>query len=85
MSDEKVLGYEAGEVCNRNGCKGIIEEKEVEGGCSCHICAPCSYCMTPREYCPECDWAAEEEQAEEEQRQWEAYKKSDRLLISNQV
>ena len=57
------LGYFKGEVCNRNGCKGIIEEHEKEGSCTCHINPPCTYCTTPSEYCPECGWDAEDEQA----------------------
>lgn len=55
-------GLYKGEVCNRDGCKGIIDEKIVEGCCSCHIKPPCSYCTTPKEFCPECGWDAEAEQ-----------------------
>jgi len=47
------------EVCNRDGCKGIIAEHEREG-CSCHISAPCSGCCHSYEYCPECDWEPEQ-------------------------
>jgi len=54
------FGELEGETCMRNGCKGVIAEKAVEG-CSCHIRPPCSACTTPREYCPECEWDAEEE------------------------
>lgn len=53
-----------GEQCNRNGCKGVIEEYEKKGSCSCHINPPCSYCTTLSEYCPECGWSAEDEQNE---------------------
>lgn len=59
------IGYEKGETCNRDGCKGIIEEHDLEhyglSGCSCHINPPCSACTKAREYCPECDWSHEEE------------------------
>lgn len=55
-------GIEAGEICNREGCTGIIQQKEIEGGCSCHTCAPCSYCTTAKEYCEKCGWDAKEEQ-----------------------
>lgn len=58
MSDN--FGYLEGETCGRDGCEGIIQERVVEN-CSCHISPPCSTCTTPREYCPECDWDAEEE------------------------
>lgn len=58
---DKPLGYVEGEICNRNGCTGRIEAHEKEGGCTCFINPPCSYCSTPSEYCPECDWDAQEE------------------------
>lgn len=54
-------GFEKGEVCGRNGCKGIIDEHESETGCSCHINPPCGHCTTPREFCPVCDWHHEED------------------------
>lgn len=53
-----------GELCRRGSCLGIIKEKEVTN-CSCHINPPCHQCTTPREYCEECGWDAEEERAEE--------------------
>lgn len=59
------IGYEKGEVCNRNNCSGIIEEYDIDGSCSCHVNPPCSYCTTPKEYCPACGWDAKEEQDEE--------------------
>lgn len=59
-------GYEEGSVCNREGCQGIIEEKYIDGGCSCHINPPCGYCTTIKEYCPECGWDGEEEQREQD-------------------
>lgn len=52
------FGQLEGETCGRNGCAGIIEEIKPEGCCSCHITPPCSYCTTPCEHCPECDWSA---------------------------
>lgn len=55
-------GYLEGEICNRDGCKGIIQEHDTVGGCSCHINPPCSYCETSREYCPKCNWDGGEEQ-----------------------
>ena len=54
-------GFLEGEVCNRDGCTGIIEEGERQGdGCSCHINPPCGYCTQNPEYCPECGWEAED-------------------------
>jgi len=58
------LGYQKGEVCNRNGCEGIIDALEKEGSCSCHINPPCSYCTDSTEYCPTCDWSGADEQNE---------------------
>ena len=49
-----------GDVCNRRGCAGVIEET-AKGDCSCHLSPPCGSCTTPREYCPKCDWSAAEE------------------------
>ena len=53
----KPLGYEVGEVCNRDGCSGTIAEThDPEGGCSCHLHPPCGYCTEPREKCSKCGW-----------------------------
>jgi hypothetical protein len=48
-----------GDVCKRNGCKGIIvRQDDIDGysSCSCHIVAPCSHCTDLDLYCTECDW-----------------------------
>jgi hypothetical protein len=55
------LGYEEGDVCGRDGCTGIIEEREVEN-CSCHISPPCAQCVEDRTYCPECGWRGKDEE-----------------------
>lgn len=55
------FGDEKGQICNRDGCKGIIDEEE-KGSCSCHICPPCSACTTPLEVCRECGWTARDEE-----------------------
>lgn len=57
-------GFEAGEPCNRpteaGRCDGVIEERDIEGCCSCHCgIPPCGYCTTPKGYCPKCDWVDE--------------------------
>jgi hypothetical protein len=62
----ETLGYCKGDLCNRDGCNGIIDEHEKEGGCSCHINPPCGYCTTSTEYCPKCEWDGREEQMEHE-------------------
>lgn len=59
--DTEPYGYEENEICNRDGCKGIIKEHPVEN-CSCHIAPPCSACVKDRHYCEICDWIAEEEE-----------------------
>jgi hypothetical protein len=65
------VGLTLGELCNRNGCKGIIEEHE-KGGCSCHITPPCSACVEPRAFCPVCEWDDKEEQEENKVNKTEA-------------
>ena len=49
----ETLGYEAGEVCNRKGCAGIIGETHMpDGECSCHLYPPCGVVADPDEgYC----------------------------------
>lgn len=54
-------GYIKGEICNRDRCKGVIKEHDIEGGCSCHINPPCSYCTKPKGYCDECGWDENDE------------------------
>lgn len=49
------FGYGEGDTCRRNGCDGIIDSHPVEN-CSCHLCAPCNACTSPRNFCPECGW-----------------------------
>lgn len=36
--------FETGEKCPNKNCKGILETI-IDGGCSCHINPPCSYCI----------------------------------------
>lgn len=54
-------GIFKGDICNRNGCRGIIDEHEKDGCCSCHINPPCGYCTTDTSFCPDCGWNAKEE------------------------
>ncbi len=60
----KEYGYILGDVCNREGCIGIIKEHNKEGCCSCHINPPCSYCTEPVAYCEVCCWDEAEENRE---------------------
>lgn len=48
-------GEEIGELCNRDGCNGVLIEGQKQGdGCYCHKVAPCSYCLQYPIECPEC-------------------------------
>lgn len=53
-------GFEKGEVCGRNGCTGIIKERD-RGVCSCHINPPCAACTEEVAYCEECGWDSAED------------------------
>lgn len=53
-------GYVEGEICNRNGCTGVIDIHPSEN-CSCHINPPCGACTSPRNFCPVCDWQESDE------------------------
>lgn len=55
------FGLVKGDECGRDGCKGIINEHEKDGSCSCHINPPCSYCTTDTAYCPVCNWSCDDE------------------------
>lgn len=60
--EQALIGTITGEQCNRNGCKGIIEESPAHGVCSCHIHPPCSHCVDDRHYCPICNWQGIDDQ-----------------------
>jgi hypothetical protein len=61
MGDDKIaFGELEGETCWREGCQGVIAEHPVEN-CSCHIAPPCGSCTSHREYCPACDWIAQDD------------------------
>lgn len=62
MNTQKhVEGFDPGEICGRNWCKGVIQKHRDDDGCSCHIHPPCSNCVSEYFYCPECDWTSDEE------------------------
>ena len=50
-----VVFKEEGDICNEDGCNGVIVYTKSEN-CSCHINSPCSSCMEVYLYCPECGW-----------------------------
>ena len=58
MSHE--FGEDEGAICWRDGCQGLISVAKVED-CSCHIAPPCGNCLEPRQYCPACDWRAQDD------------------------
>jgi hypothetical protein len=47
------IGTKENEVCNRDGCLGVITYEEPEN-CYCHISAPCSVCENLKLVCPKC-------------------------------
>ena len=51
------LGYYEGDICNREGCEGLIELEKVEN-CSCHISPPCWAHENASLCCPDCGWRA---------------------------
>lgn len=58
-----VVGEQIGEVCNRNGCKGVLEDSGAmdDVSCCCHLGnPPCSKCVYDPTYCPECEWEPEQ-------------------------
>lgn len=65
--EDRDFGVCEGEYCLRDGCKGVIEASPKDGGCSCHLSAPCDYCTKQTEYCPICNWSAEKQQMEEDE------------------
>lgn len=78
-------GYLKSEQCNREGCEGVIDEHDKEGGCSCHINPPCSYCTTSAEYCPTCGWGGREEQLENDRKTAETYKSMNHSYVSPKI
>jgi hypothetical protein len=60
------FGEEQGQLCWRNGCQGFIDLIPSDDGCTCFLGhPPCRHCTTPKEYCPECGWRADEEDCRE--------------------
>jgi len=53
---EKYYGIAKGDICNRDGCTGVIDVEHEGDGCLCHLHPPCSYCVSELHYCPECNW-----------------------------
>jgi len=51
---EKEEGFLPGETCNRNGCKGIMEDIR-DGSCYCSaVIPPCGYCTSLHTQCSIC-------------------------------
>lgn len=54
------VGEDPGDICNRDGCPGTIEEEE-EDGCSCHLgFPPCTACVEDKRYCSACEWRGDQ-------------------------
>jgi len=47
------FGFMEGDVCNRDGCEGVMYIPEVEN-CYCFKCAPCSHCEDNLSICDKC-------------------------------
>ena len=50
---EQHHGTQEGDTCNRDGCDGIMVIEEAED-CSCHINAPCHWCVFNVPVCDTC-------------------------------
>ena len=51
------VGTEEGEICNREGCEGILAYPEVTN-CTCHLSPPCPAHTDNQLECPDCGWTA---------------------------
>lgn len=60
LAGNLVFGWEEGDICNRNGCLGILHLTIIEG-CCCHISPPCHACTNQGIYCPSCYWDSRED------------------------
>jgi len=78
-------GVLKGEVCNRDGCVGVINEHEKEGGCSCHINPPCGYCESDTSFCPLCEWNGKDERHEYENAIYEQSKNNGSYEMYNRM
>lgn len=55
VSADVTPGVSDGDVCNRDGCEGILEYPPVKD-CYCHLSPPCHNCTENPLTCPECGW-----------------------------
>lgn len=60
-------GTQEGEICGRDGCKGVLVR---DYGDEDYVCAEepgchCGYCLDRYHMCPECGWHEDEESEEE--------------------
>lgn len=53
---KETIGTEEGDVCNRDGCEGILEYGKVRG-CTCFISPPCFKCVENPLICETCGWS----------------------------
>lgn len=58
---ELEIGYDIGNICNRDGCSGeIISDASDDMSCRCHLSPPCAKC-TAGVHCNECGWSSDDE------------------------
>lgn len=60
---EPSKGENEGDVCNRNGCDGVLHFPPV-ADCCCHVSPPCQRCIENELCCTKCDWTPSEEEPE---------------------
>lgn len=54
MEEKLKIGMEEGDVCNREGCLGLLRVAYPEMSCRCHISPPCARCVGSFVECPVC-------------------------------
>lgn len=63
MSDD--YGLIEGDICNREGCNGVMSLQETDTQCSCHINPPCSHCVDATYSCNVCEFETEKPEIDE--------------------
>jgi len=54
------IGIKEGDICNRDGCEGIMILNPVED-CYCHISPPCERCTSNYPQCDHCGLTEEDD------------------------
>lgn len=59
--ESKKIGYEKGDICNRDGCLGIMREEQDPCYCLAINNPPCSACEHSDLVCDICDFSLNED------------------------